>query len=464
MVLLLCRRPTESNRVSSTFVQLRAHPYTRALWATLPIPGRGAPGEPLAAIPGQIPTPATLPHGCLFHPRCPERIERRAQLRPDWTATAGSGIPLRPHGCGGGVGDVTALLAARALSKEYPSRTGRRGPSESWPSTGWTSRSAPARRSPSSASREREDDTACMLARRSSPPPVDPVRRHRPSRPPWPGAPLRTPAAAIDLPDPLAALDPRMRIGDSVAEPPLVIHRLARPGDRRSAGLLAEVGLDSELTGRMPHEPRVDSCSDRSPAMTDPQELLIADEPVWLDPSVRAQIVHLLAERRRARGLGVLFVAHDLALVERISERSSSCSGAGRRKRMTAPILHSPPASIYSAMLRAATPGSGHRPAQSGCLPAPADDPPAGRRTVAPSGFRCPVARERCRVEARSEFILWPAGAVASSLSGRRSPAPAKIQEYGSSRRRRRGEDNYGNGEDTLHELTSLRTDSWLVC
>lgn len=77
----------EANRLPD-LVRAPRHPYTRALWATLPIPGRGAPGEPLPAIPGQIPAPASLPTGCVFHPRCPERIERCAALRPAWTTTA----------------------------------------------------------------------------------------------------------------------------------------------------------------------------------------------------------------------------------------------------------------------------------------------------------------------------------------------------------------------------------------
>ncbi|MGE0639115.1 MAG: ABC transporter ATP-binding protein [Thermoanaerobaculia bacterium] len=77
----------ESN-VLPDLVRAPRHPYTRALWATLPIPGRGGSGEALPGIPGQIPTPAALPHGCLFHPRCPERIDGCAEVRPDWTATA----------------------------------------------------------------------------------------------------------------------------------------------------------------------------------------------------------------------------------------------------------------------------------------------------------------------------------------------------------------------------------------
>ncbi|RMH21232.1 MAG: ABC transporter ATP-binding protein, partial [Acidobacteria bacterium] len=130
--------------------------------------------------------------------------------------------------------------------------------------------------------------------------------------------------AQLIFQDPQAALDARMRIGALVAEP-LAIHRLAPPPARaaRAAELLEQVGLAADLAGRYPHElsggqrqrvaiARALACAPR---------LLIADEAVSaLDVSVQAQILALLA-RLVDRGLGMIFISHDLAVVERVAGR-----------------------------------------------------------------------------------------------------------------------------------------------
>lgn len=125
--------------------------------------------------------------------------------------------------------------------------------------------------------------------------------------------------------DPGSALNPRMRVGDAVAEG-LEIHRIATGADRpaRVRALLAEVGLDADLATRWPHElsggqkQRVAIAR----ALAVEPDLLVCDEAVSaLDVSVQAQVLALLVELQRRRGLAYLFIAHDLAVVRQVAHR-----------------------------------------------------------------------------------------------------------------------------------------------
>ncbi|MDO8295778.1 MAG: dipeptide ABC transporter ATP-binding protein [Caulobacter sp.] len=126
--------------------------------------------------------------------------------------------------------------------------------------------------------------------------------------------------------DPLASLDPRMPIGDSIAEPLQVF----RPGlsrqDRRAAAaaMMARCGLAPALVNRYPHElsggqnQRVGIAR----AMILEPKLVICDEAVSaLDVSVRAQIIDLLIDLQRQMGMAMMFISHDLAVVREISHR-----------------------------------------------------------------------------------------------------------------------------------------------
>lgn len=125
--------------------------------------------------------------------------------------------------------------------------------------------------------------------------------------------------------DPYSSLNPRMTVKDIIGEP-LLIHKVAKgeEAEDRVAELMTQVGLDPEYMRRYPHEfsggqrqriglARTLSLSPR---------LIIADEPVSaLDVSVQAQVLNLMQTLQRELGLTLLFVAHDLSVVEHISDR-----------------------------------------------------------------------------------------------------------------------------------------------
>jgi len=127
--------------------------------------------------------------------------------------------------------------------------------------------------------------------------------------------------------DPYGSLNPRMTIGDAIAEG-LEIHRLAPKAEipRRVAGLLEEVGLDPAFAKRYPHEfsggqrQRIGIAR----ALAVEPVFIVCDEPVSaLDVSVQAQVLNLLMNLQQRRGLSYLFIAHDLAVVRQIAQRVS---------------------------------------------------------------------------------------------------------------------------------------------
>jgi peptide/nickel transport system ATP-binding protein len=126
--------------------------------------------------------------------------------------------------------------------------------------------------------------------------------------------------------DPYAALNPRMRVGDFVAEP-LVVHGLG--GDRAArrdqvAALFRTVGLDPAFMARFPHEfsggQRQRIGIARAIALR--PDFLVADEPITaLDVSIQAQIVNLFQDLQESMGLALLFIAHDLSMVRYLCAR-----------------------------------------------------------------------------------------------------------------------------------------------
>ena len=125
--------------------------------------------------------------------------------------------------------------------------------------------------------------------------------------------------------DPYASLDPRMRVGELVAEP-LVIHGLAKGQELedRVSYLFERVGLSRDLLRRYPHEfsggQRQRICIARALSLS--PKAIIADESVSaLDVSIQAQVLDLLQDIQNETGIAYLFISHDMAVVEQVSHR-----------------------------------------------------------------------------------------------------------------------------------------------
>ncbi|MGE0581672.1 MAG: ATP-binding cassette domain-containing protein [Steroidobacteraceae bacterium] len=161
--------------------------------------------------------------------------------------------------------------------------------------------------------------------------------------------------------DPLASLDPRLRVGDILAEP-LRVHepRVGRGlRDARIASMLQRVGLAADAVARYPHELSGGQCQrvGIARAMMLAPEVLVCDEPVSaLDVSIQAQILALLQSLQREAGVTLIFVSHNLAIVRRLCAqviilRGGAIVEAGR----TAEVLDRP-RHAYTRQLIASVP------------------------------------------------------------------------------------------------------------
>jgi len=201
--------------------------------------------------------------------------------------------------------------------------------------------------------------------------------------------------------DPYSSLNPRIRVRDIIGEP-LRVHKLFK-GDwhDRVRELMDEVGLQADQMARYPHEfsggQRQRIGIARALAMS--PRLIVADEPVSaLDVSIQAQILNLLEKLKHRHSPSYLIIAHDLAVVEHISDRIAVMYLGKIVEVASDKELISRPAHPYTQALLRAVPQARagakkkRRKLLQGDVPSPIAPPPGCRFHT-----RCPVAEERCR-------------------------------------------------------------------
>ncbi|NLW86008.1 MAG: ATP-binding cassette domain-containing protein [Planctomycetes bacterium] len=198
--------------------------------------------------------------------------------------------------------------------------------------------------------------------------------------------------------DPFGSLNPRMTVGDIVAEP-LAVHRVVRRPERRmrTAQLLDRVGLSPAYMQRYPHEfsggqrQRIGIAR----ALAAQPAFIICDEPVSaLDVSIQAQILNLLKDLQDELGLTYLFIAHNLAVVEHFCDRIAVMYLGKIVETAPRDALYNNPRHPYTQALLAAAPsctpgdGGGNCKRLEGETPSPVN-PPSG------CAFhpRCPLTR-----------------------------------------------------------------------
>ncbi|HET6469071.1 MAG TPA: oligopeptide/dipeptide ABC transporter ATP-binding protein [Geminicoccaceae bacterium] len=206
--------------------------------------------------------------------------------------------------------------------------------------------------------------------------------------------------------DPLASLDPRMPVGEIVAEPLRTHHPATRRAEvrERVRAIMQEVGLLPQMINRYPHEFSGGQCQriGIARAMILRPKLIVCDEPVSaLDVSIQAQIINLLMELQRSFGLALIFISHNLAVVRHISHRIMVLYLGRMMELADRDALYARPLHPYTQALISAVPlpdpeleRQKPRIVLKGDLPSPID-PPSGCvfRT------RCPKATEICAAQ-----------------------------------------------------------------
>ncbi|HEY1297736.1 MAG TPA: oligopeptide/dipeptide ABC transporter ATP-binding protein, partial [Chloroflexota bacterium] len=203
--------------------------------------------------------------------------------------------------------------------------------------------------------------------------------------------------------DPFSSLDPRMTVFDIVSEP-LVIHGVAR-GDALKTqvrDLLQRVGLRAQHMNRFPHafsggqRQRIGIAR----ALALRPKLVVCDEPVSaLDVSIQAQVLNLLKDLQHEFHLAYLFIAHDLSVVEHISDRVAVMYLGKIVELAASEDLYRNPKHPYTEALLSAIPKSSPRQHKQrivlpGDVPNPADPPPGCAFHT-----RCRYAQDICKVE-----------------------------------------------------------------
>ena len=393
-----------------------AHPYTQALFAALPDAGRR--GAPLRTIVGQVPALSALPPGCRFAPRCPQAMPVCREENPAWRVEAcgaqvrchwqneGEAVPAAGESATDDAAPATLapLLQIRDLAVHFPIRKGilQRVVGQVKAVDGVSLTLAPGRTlalvGESGCGKTTVGKALLQLIR----PTAGSVRVNGEE---WVGArgkSLRQARrqAQMVFQNPFASLNPRLRVGEIIAEGMQALGGQGEPATAIAA-LLQAVGLPADAAGRFPHEfsggQRQRIAIARALAVQ--PRLLVCDEPTSaLDVSVQAQILNLLKTLQQELGVAYLFITHNLAVVEYLAHdiavmylgRIVEC---GTATEVLAAPRHPYTQALLSAVLqpRLEEDGSGVQ-VLAGEIPSPAR-PPAGCHFHP----RCPKATAECR-------------------------------------------------------------------
>lgn len=225
--------------------------------------------------------------------------------------------------------------------------------------------------------------------------------------------------AQIIFQDPYSSLDPRMTVGDIIGEG-IDIHKLysGKQREEKIFELLDTVGLNREHISRFPHEfsggqrQRIGIAR----ALAVEPEFIVCDEPISaLDVSIQAQVVNLLIDLQRDRGLTYLFIAHDLSMVKHISDRVGVMYLGNLVEFTTSEALYDEPRHPYTIALLSAIPIPDPEEEREKCripidgeIPSPINTPPGCH-----FASRCKYKTEICQMERPELLELAPGHFVA---------------------------------------------------
>ncbi|MFH9351395.1 dipeptide ABC transporter ATP-binding protein [Kitasatospora sp. NPDC017646] len=436
VAVMYAGRVVETAAVDELFAAPR-HPYTLGLIGALPrLDGRGGPLVPIPGIPAPM---AELPPGCPFAARCPLAEERCSAAEPPLTGDDGHRaacvrsaelaerrpapsevypVPELPSGpAAGDRSERAPVLSVSGLGKTFPLLKGtvfKRKVGEVYAVDGVDLDLREGETLGLVGESGSGKSTTLFELLKLGAPETGRIELlgHDTARLTRAEAQRLRARLQIVFQDPMASLDPRMPVGDIVAEP---LRAQCAPREqiaRRVPELLRQVGLDPEHAVRYPHQfsggqrQRVSIAR----ALAVRPDLLVLDEPVSaLDVSIQAGVLNLLQQLKAELGLSYLFVSHDLSVIRHLADRVSVMYLGRTVEQGEVSAVFDRPRHPYTRALLSAVPLPDPAAERARDRILLAGDPPSPteRRTGCAFRTRCPLyaglrdatARERCERE-----------------------------------------------------------------